>query len=97
MITNHDRWSKLGEKNLGEANIRWAKKMEEMHVGYGELWGYGPMMLMKAIMNDYWADALPGSIKNGWDGEKVDVVMSKLYWCWVAWLECTHPLGDEEE
>ena len=79
MIRKHDRWSKLGEENLGEMNIRWAERA-------------GPMTLMKAIMNDHWADAP----KQDWPKEHVDFVMSKLYWCWVAWLEQTHP-GDEEE
>lgn len=92
MITNHDRWSKMGEENLGEHNIEWAKMMEEWHVGVD---GHGPMTLMKAIMNDHWADC--NTPKDGWPQFHVDLVMSKLYWCWVAWLECTHPLGDEEE
>jgi hypothetical protein len=76
MIRRHDRWSKLGEENLGEMNIRWAKRA-------------GPMTLMKAIMNDHWADAP----KQDWPKEHVDFVMSKLYWCWVAWLDQTHPEG----
>ena len=92
MIRKHDCWSKMGEENLGEHNIRWAQKMEEMNVGYGELWGYGPMTLMKAIINDHWADAIG---PKAWPAWKVDLVMSKIYWCWVAWLECTHP--EEEE
>lgn len=75
MIRDHDRWSKMGKEHLGEMNIRWAERA-------------GPLTLQKAIMNDYWADAIIP--KEGWSKEKVDMVMSKLYWCWVAWLEQTH-------
>tara|TARA_R100000664_G_C2717487_1_gene112064 strand:+ start:558 stop:797 length:240 start_codon:yes stop_codon:yes gene_type:complete len=75
MIKRHDKWSKLGEEHLGPHNINWAKKV-------------GPMMLMKSIMNDYWAD---NNKTFDWPAEHVNMVMSKLYWCWVAWLEQTHP------
>ena len=88
MIQNHDRWSKMGEDNLGERNIEWAMKMEEWRRD-DESPGVGPMTLMKAIMNDYWADA--GGPK-AWPAHHVDMVMSKLYWCWVAWLEANHPI-----
>ncbi len=81
MIKNHDQWSKMGEEHLGEHNIKWADRA-------------GPMMLMKAILNDYWADVLH-SRKDGWSQEHVDMVMSKIYWCWVAWLELNH-FGEEE-
>lgn len=76
----HDQWSKLGEENMGEMNIQWMERA-------------GPMTLMKAVMNDYWADA--GVPSEGWSKETVNVVMSKLYYCWVAWLEQEHP--EEEE
>jgi len=87
----HDQWSKMGEENLGEHNIKWAEKMEDWHMGVP---GHGPLTLMKAIMNDYWAD-------NGktfdWPAEHVNMVMSKLYWCWCAWLHCSHlEVGEEE-
>jgi len=84
MIRNHDRWSKLGEENLGEMNIKWAERMEDMPHSPP---GWGPMTLLKAILNDYWADAGPQT--EGWDREMIDIVMSKLYWCWVAALDCT--------
>jgi hypothetical protein len=79
LAMKHDKWSRMGEQHLGEMNIRWAERA-------------GPMVLLKAILNDYWADAP----KNApWDQDKVDMVMSKLYWCWVRWLENEHP--EEEE
>ena len=90
MIRNHDRWSKLGEEYLGEHNIGWAQRMESIPA----VPGHGPMTLMKAIINDYWADVL-GKTQD-WDAMFVDEVMAKIYWCWVAWLEATHP-GDDEE
>ena len=94
MIRKHDRWSELGEENLGELNIQWARKIEEFHNGPA---GAGPMTLMKAIMNDYWADN-PLGVNDGWDKEKIDMVMSKLYWCWVAWMDLSHmEVGDDEE
>lgn len=74
MIKDHDQWSKMGEEHLGEHNIKWAEKV-------------GPMVLMKAIMNDYWADH--GKTFD-WPSEHVNMVMSKLYWCWVVWLEQTN-------
>ena len=91
MIKNHDRWSKLGEENLGEINIQWAQRSEEFPLSPP---GSGPMMLLKAILNDYWADDMS---RDPWSREHVDIVMSKLYWCWVAWLECTHLEAGEEE
>lgn len=75
----HDQWSEMGERHLGEWNIRWAEQV-------------GPMVLLKSILNDYWADAP----KDGpWDREKIDMVMSKLYWCWVRWLDNEHPTEEE--
>ena len=85
MIKSHDQWSKLGEEYLGEHNIAWAEKMESFPT---QVAGSGPLTLMKAIMNDYWAD-VRGPTKD-WPAEHVDMVMAKLYWCWVAWLEATH-------
>lgn len=84
MIRQHDQWSKLGAEHLGEHNIEWAAKMESFGGGVP---GDGPMVLMKSIINDYWAD-LPKT--SDWSAAKVDMVMSKLYWCWVAWVEATH-------
>ena len=77
----HDQWSRIGEEHLGEMNIRFAERG-------------GPMVLMKAIINDYWADAP----KTGaWERDHVDMVMSKLYWCWVKWLDDTHPEEPDDE
>lgn len=91
MIREHDRWSRLGEENLGEVNIQWARRMEEW--GHGPS-GSGPMTLLKAIINDYWAD---DQSRDDWTRDKVDMVMSKLYWCWVAWLNCAYYEAGEEE
>jgi hypothetical protein len=85
MITEHDRWSALGEQFLGEHNIKWAQRMESLNDG---IQGSGPLTLMKSIINDYWAD-VQGPTED-WNAMKVDTVMSKIYWCWVAWLEATH-------
>ena len=51
--------------------------MGEMNIKWGENAGWD--MLIKAILNDYWADAP----LEDWNAEKVDLVMSKLYYCWV--------------
>jgi len=67
---DHDQWSKMGEEHLGEMNIRWGEK-----VGWD--------ILVKSIINDYWADSLS---KAAWPREHVDTVMSKLYYCWVRQL-----------
>ena len=72
MIREHDQWSRMGEEKLGEPNIKWASMV-------------GPMVLMKAILNDYWADTIAS--REGWDRDQVDEVMSKLYWCWVAEMD----------
>jgi len=66
----HDQWSKMGEENMGEMNIMWGEK-----VGWD--------ILVKSIINDYWADSL--SISD-WPRDHVDMVMSKLYYCWVRQL-----------
>ena len=70
----HDQWSKLGERALGSLNIDWAERV-------------GPMVLMKAILNAYWADVAPSTREAEWDRVRVDMVMSKLYWCWVAEMD----------
>ena len=69
----HDDWSKMGEEHLGEPNVRWGMGFEG-----------GWLTLQKAIMNDYWTDR---SKNQPWDAEMVDMVMSKLYYCWVRMLE----------
>jgi hypothetical protein len=73
---------------------QWSKMGEE-HLGENNIrWAekVGPLTLMKSIINDYWADAP----KSDWNQDHVDMVMSKIYWCWVLWLENTHPeQGDE--
>ena len=89
MIRKHDAWSKMGEENLGRGNISWADRC-----------GDGGFMLMKAILNDHWADARKGWKSDyQWDRAKIDYVMSKLYWCWVAMLEHMHPedVGDAHD
>lgn len=89
-----DRWSEMGAEHLGEPNIGWVRRIEEDGSGPA---GAGAMMLLKALLNDYWADA-PGSIlQEGWDREKIDMVMSKLYWCWVEWGNQAYFEAGEEE
>jgi len=66
-----DLLAEMGKKHLDINNVNWGDKV-------------GFLMLQKAIMNDYWADAK----KNvDWPAWKVDLVMSKLYYCWVKLLE----------
>jgi len=84
----HDRWSEMGERNLGEHNIAWVDRMSTF-----DRPGHGSMTLMKAIINDHWADAPKMS---EWTREHVDYVMSKIYYCWVRWLDETHPVEDQE-
>lgn len=79
----------MGEENLGEHNVAWAERMEEMSTSPGD----GALTLMKAIMNDHWAD-VPRT--EDWPAEHVDRVMSKLYWCWCRWLTARHPEEDDE-
>jgi len=78
----------MGERNLGEHNIEWCDRMST-YVPPGR----GAMTLMKAIINDHWADAPKMS---EWTREHVDYVMSKIYYCWVRWLDETHPVEDQE-
>jgi len=66
----HDQWSQMGEDNMGEMNIMWGER-----VGWD--------ILVKSIINDYWADSLS---RADWKREHVDMVMSKLYYCWVRQL-----------
>ena len=72
----------MGEEHLGDMNISW-----------GERAGWD--ILMKAIMNDYWADC-PRDV-GAWPREKVDIVMSKLYYCWCRMLFEKHPVTEQEE
>lgn len=78
----------MGERNLGEHNIAWVDRMSTF-----DRPGHGSMTLMKAIINDHWADAPKMS---EWTREHVDYVMSKIYYCWVRWLDETHPVEDQE-
>ncbi len=66
-----DQFAEMGKKHLDVNNVNWGDKV-------------GFLMLQKAIMNDYWADRQKG---RGWPAWKVDMVMSKLYYCWVKLLE----------
>lgn len=68
-----DVWAEMGKIELGQHNILWGDKV-------------GFLMLQKAILNDYWADA-PIDRKTHWDKNKINTVMSKLYYCWVKLLE----------
>lgn len=85
----HDRWSRMGEEHLGEMNIEWVERMEQFPQPHA---GAGALTLMKAIINDHWAD-VPRT--EDWPAEHVDRVMSKLYWCWCRWLSAVHPEEDE--
>ena len=67
-----DPWYLMGKKHL-ERSIEWTEMMGKRPHGW--------LILQKAIMNDYWADVPLNT--NGWDIEKIDMVMSKLYYCWV--------------
>ena len=98
----HDQWSKIGEDHLGPHNIEFADAMGPN--GYcgklagDQLWGHdGFFTLMKCIMNDYWADIPGGTNKHGWTADHVDMVMSKIYYCWVRMLDEAHPEEDGDE
>ncbi len=79
----HDQWSLMGERNLGPINVEWASTV-------------GPLVLMKAILNDYWADVRVWPDQDTWDRERIDIVMSKLYWCWVAEMDRQQSLKELE-
>lgn len=83
----------MGEEHLGEMNIRWVERMEDFPSAVNPP-GSGALTLMKAIINDYWTDAPK---VGDWPREHVDIVMSKIYWCWVRWLDQTHPEADNDE
>jgi len=89
MKIDHDQWSALGEANLGGidgANIRF------MELGQYIVVNEGAFTLLKCILNDYWADSMD---KDAWSREKVDLVMSKLYYCWVAMLQAQMPVEEK--
>jgi len=89
----HDRWSKLGEDNLGGPDSPNLKFMR-----LGRTTEEGAFTLMKCILNDYWADTHTyADTYAGWSREKVDVVMSKLYYCWCVMLFEKHPITEAEE
>jgi len=94
----HDKWSQMGEDNLGIHNIRFAEiGGPEGHRGKLDVqhWGHnGFFTLMKCILNDHWADA---NSKDDWPRWYVDLVMSKIYYCWVRMLDEAHPEEEEEE
>ena len=95
MSREHDKWSKMGEGNLGEMNIRWAEMrahgIPDSFENEKEVMGF--FTLMKCILNDHWADA-PRQIE--WDTAHIDYVMSKLYYCWVRMLWGFYPEDEEE-
>jgi len=91
-VRRHDRWSKMGEENLGGpdgANLRFT------HLGRTK--EEGMFTLMKCILNDHWADVPAASLNQGWDRKHIDYVMSKIYYCWVAMLDERHPPTEHEE
>ncbi len=80
----HDKWSELGLENLGGIE---GMNIAFMRLGITKMSVYqGPFTLLKCILNDYWAD-ISMSKDETWDKEKIDLVMSKLYFCWVAMLQ----------
>lgn len=86
----HDKWSKMGEENLGGPdgpNIKFLAKMMRTKEE-------GAFTLMKCIMNDYWADA--GPQREGWTKAHLDMVMSKIYYCWCVMLDERHPQDENE-
>jgi len=97
----HDQWSKMGEEHLGEHNIKFAEiSGPQGHRGQLDVqhWGHnGFFTLMKCILNDHWADIPGGTNKHGWTAEHVDMVLSKIYYCWVRMLDEAHPEEDDEE
>ena len=70
-----DPWYLMGKKHL-ERDIEWMEMMDKRPLAW--------LILQKCILNDYWAD-VPSSPNNTrtWDQEMIDMVMSKLYYCWV--------------
>jgi len=91
----HDKWSKMGEENLGGPDspnitcLDWHGRTREE----------GAFTMMKCILNDYWADVPPGSDESYtlWDREKIDTVMSKIYYYWCVMLLEKHPPTENEE
>jgi len=90
MKIDHDQWSALGEANLGGAD---SANTRFMRLGQLMVIDEGAFILQKCILNDYWADSMD---KGSWSREKIDIVMSKLYYCWVAMMQPQMPLGEEE-
>lgn len=81
-----DPWYIMGKKHL-EHDIEWVELMEKRGL-------VNWLILQKAIMNDYWADVgWSGRNNGGWDQEHVDMVMSKLYYCWVR---MSAHIGDDQ-
>lgn len=80
----HDKWSELGLENLGGIE---GMNVAFMRLGTNKLQVFqGPFNLLKCILNDYWAD-IPDNENLEWNHDKINMVMSKLYFCWVAMIQ----------
>lgn len=90
----HDRWSKMGENNLGGPDSPNIKFLEMA----GRNKEDGAFTMMKCILNDYWADVpTTDDPFTGWSREKVDMVMSKIYYYWCVILFEKHPPTEAQE
>lgn len=57
---------------------------------------YRWLTLQKAVMNDYWFDAIDK--ETPWDKEYIDHFMHKIYFCWQEFLVCVdNAWGDDDE
>lgn len=55
---------------------------------------YHWLTLQKAVMNDYWFDAIDK--ETPWTKEYIDHFMHKIYFCWQEFLTNANAWGEEE-
>ena len=55
---------------------------------------YHWLTLQKAVMNDYWFDAIDKDTP--WDKEYIDHFMHKIYFCWQEFLTNANAWNEQE-
>ena len=88
-------WDELGMTSFNPRELDMIDRMES--IVHKERPGVYWHILMKSVLNDYWMDKGDrlGDISE-FDNARMDIFISKIYYCWVQMWRAQHP-GDFKE
>ena len=85
-------WDELGMTSFNPKELELLERMSNIGDDYSKL-GVHWHIMMKSVLNDYWMDTgyrQQGDISE-FDNARMDVFISKIYYCWVQMWKCQHP------